>query len=52
MNCPICNSQMIHSNDFDYEDLSISGDGIIQIYNCTNNKCNVEVDVYIPLKSN
>ena len=40
--CPLCKKELLWNNDFDYEDYRREGDGIVGIYSCTNDKCNIE----------
>lgn len=42
MKCPLCNSEMIWGNDFDWEDIGKEGEGIVSFYSCLNKKCKVE----------
>jgi len=47
--CPLCKKELLWNNDFDYEDYGKEGDGIVGVYSCVNNKCNVE-DIIIYTK--
>ena len=49
MNCWHCNTELIWSGDFDYEDYGIEDDGIVSNLSCPNKACNVYVEVYLPL---
>lgn len=42
MKCTFCNEELLWSNDFDYDDFGLDGDGIVGIYICNNNECDVE----------
>lgn len=46
MNCE-CGRKLIWNNDFDYEDVGLGGNGIVTIYSCPNDECEVDiVEVY------
>ncbi len=42
MKCPQCSQILIWQSDFEYEDHGIDDEGIIGIYICPNDKCNIE----------
>jgi hypothetical protein len=47
MKCNFCDTELIWQNDFDYDDFDIEGNGIVGIYCCINNDCNVdEIHIY------
>ncbi len=51
MKCPRCNEDMLWSNDFDYEDVGMYGEGIVSIYDCNNKDCHVNtVEIYTDSK--
>ena len=52
MKCPLCNKSLLWSNDFDYEDFGHESDGIVGIYTCNNNECDVEdIHIYTPFNN-
>lgn len=44
--CPRCNSEIIWSADFSFEDYGIEGDGIVSHYTCSNSNCHTNIEVY------
>lgn len=44
--CPRCNSEIIWSGDFSFEDYGIEGDGIVSHYICSNSNCHTNIEVY------
>tara|TARA_R110000822_G_scaffold53335_1_gene137613 strand:+ start:3057 stop:3224 length:168 start_codon:yes stop_codon:yes gene_type:complete len=46
MICPRCNTNLIWDSDFDAEDYGIEQDGIVSIYTCPDDKCNIIVTIY------
>jgi len=50
MECKNCKTELIWSNDFSYEDYSMEGEGIVSLYFCPNEVCEVEdVKILTPL---
>ena len=50
MNCWHCNEELIWGADFDYEDYGMDGDGIVSTFSCSNDNCDVFVEVFLTLK--
>ena len=46
MKCPKCTETMIWLSEYDYEEWAIEGEGIIGMYECWKDECDVE-HVYI-----
>jgi len=49
MNCWHCNNQLIWGADFDYRDYGIDEEGIVSNFSCSNEACDVHVEVYLPM---
>ena len=49
MNCWYCNKELIWGGDHEYEDCGIEGEGIVSNFSCSNNDCEVFVEVYLPI---
>tara|TARA_R100001443_G_scaffold75656_1_gene83208 strand:+ start:110 stop:280 length:171 start_codon:yes stop_codon:yes gene_type:complete len=47
--CLNCQNDLLWSNDFDYEDYGMEGEGIVSVYTCLYDKCNTE-DIIIYTK--
>ena len=52
MNCWHCNTELIWGADFDFEDYGMEGEGIVSNFSCSNEDCEVFVEVYLPLSNN
>ena len=44
--CWVCREEVICGGDFDYEDLGLTGEGIVSNFSCSNKKCNVHYEMY------
>jgi hypothetical protein len=54
MKCPMCSKLVEWQNDLDYNDFGVEGDmdGIVGIYTCYNEKCDVEdIHIFTPLNN-
>ena len=51
MKCPNCNKLLLPENEYYYEDFGIDGEGIVHVYSCQDEKCDVE-QIYIYIKLN
>jgi hypothetical protein len=54
MKCPMCEKEMIWQTELDYTDFNIDSDddGIVGIYTCHNEQCNVQdVHIFTPLNN-
>ena len=49
MNCWHCNEELIWGGDHSYEDYGMDEDGIISNFSCSNEDCEVFVEVYLPI---
>ena len=52
MNCWHCSNELIWGADFDYQDYGMEGEGIVSNFSCSNNDCEVFVQVYLPIGEN
>ena len=43
-----CGKDVIWGGDFDYEDMGLTGEGIVSNFSCSNDKCNVSYEMYQP----
>lgn len=41
MNCLICKSKLLYERKFDAKEYGLDADGIVSIYLCSNEKCNL-----------
>jgi len=48
MNCWHCKNKLTWRGDFDFEDYSLDGKGIVSNLSCS--KCNAYVEVYLPME--
>jgi hypothetical protein len=46
MKCPQCQEPITWREDHDYDEHDLEGDGVISVFICDNDNCNVE-DIYI-----
>jgi hypothetical protein len=51
MKCPNCNKLLLPENEYYYEDFGINGDGIVHVYSCQDEQCDIE-QIYIYIKLN
>ena len=50
MKCWHCNTELIWGGDHDFEDLGREGEGIVSNFSCSNELCDVFVEVFLPIK--
>lgn len=50
MKCPMCSSLLIFQNEWNYADFGIEENGIVSIYTCNDDSCNIDdVHIYTPI---
>jgi hypothetical protein len=51
LKCIYCNENICASSSWGYDEMGYEGDGIVTIYNCQNDECDVD-DIYVhqPIK--